>query len=733
MNIVRSLFAGTAVVTVLAGLAMFATGLAYVRQLEPTLPSIATVADWQPKVGTTILASDGSVLGVHAKEFRKFVPLKAMPKFVGDAFVSAEDGSFWTHSGINPVAMARAVVSKIKNPDGRIGGASTIPQQVVKNLFLTPERSIDRKIKEALLAMKLVKEFGRERILEIYLNEIYLGEGSYGVAAAALTYFGKDLADLTIPEAAVLAALPQAPSAVNPFKNMARTLERRDYVLNRMFEEGYIDSAALAAYLAEPVVVATGPRKQQTTDYAFRYPEEAIRRSLVSELGSEKVYQNGGDVRTSIVPSLQVAVHARLRAGLVREDRRSGWKGPMATGLSLPVDWNDARLATPAGAEDWQVGVVVETGKDAVLRTRTGDVTVTGESLSWATSRRKAAAILKKGDAVLLGDLGHGVEVVSVPDVQGAAVILDPANGAIRALDGGFSYDQSEFNRATQAKLQTGSVFKSFVYLAALDMGYDATSPILDAPIALDQGAGLGDWRPTSHDASMGLITLRRSLELSRNQSTVRLLYDVGTDAVVDVAKRAGFRVPAQITYSMALGTAETTPLNVAEAYATFANGGHHVAATFSPPDKATAFDPAAKPDFDPVAIAQLSSMLEGVTYAGTAKSVFQGFDKPLAAKTGTTDESRDAWFASYGPRFVLVVWVGRDDHKPLARGSAGATTAGRIARDILEAGADEIDFEPFTLPDNADTVLVDRETGMQDDKGDVVEIVRTGEPDAGN
>lgn len=725
MNFARTFLAGTAILTLLGGLAVVGTGIAYVRKIEPTLPDIQSVVDWKPKEGTTILAVDGTVLGVHASEFRKYVPYAEIPPLVVNAFVAAEDGQFWTHKGVNPAAMARALLTNLKG--GRVLGASTISQQVVKNILLTPERTIDRKIKEALLAMKVDKAIGKQKIIEIYLNESYLGEGAYGVVAAAKTYFGKDISELTVSEAAVLAALPQAPSVTNPVKNMSGTMERRNYVLGRMLAEGYIDNAAYGRSIVEPIVVTRGGKEAaRETEYAFRSPEEAVRRALVSSLGSDRVYKDGGTVKTTVDPDLQRIAHRELRIGLVHEDRRSGWKGPMVSGVSLPVNWDDEALSPPPGAEDWKVGVVVEAGRDAILETRDGNVTVTGASLAW-TSRKKASSLLKKGDAVLIGDLGEGLEIVSIPKVQGAVVVLDPTSGAIRAMDGGFSAEESEFNRATQAKRQTGSVFKSFVYLSALEMGFDAMSPILDRPIAIEQGPGLADWRPTSHDAGLGLITLRRSLELSRNESTVRLVYDLGLDQVAETAKRAGIRIPEKLTYSMALGTAETTPLNVAEAYATLANGGHHIQPTFVPAEGPVSLA-GRQSEFDPIAVAQLSSILEGVTYAGTARNAFNGFDKPISAKTGTTDQSKDAWFASYGPRFVLVVWVGRDDSKPLAKGAAGGITAGRIARGILDHGADDFQFDPFELPDGTETVVVDRATGMPDDNGDVVEIVRTEE-----
>lgn len=730
MNFARTFLAGTAILTLLVGFAAVGTGIAYVRKIEPTLPGIQSVIDWRPKEGTTILAVDGTVLGVHASEFRKYVPYGEIPPLVVNAFVAAEDGQFWSHKGVNPVAMARALLTNLKG--GRVLGASTISQQVVKNILLTPERTIDRKIKEALLAIKVDKVIGKQKIIEIYLNESYLGEGAYGVAAAAKTYFGKDVSELTVSEAAVLAALPQAPSVVNPVKNMTRTLERRNYVLGRMLAEGYIDNETYGNAVAETVVVTRGGKEAaRETEYAFRSPEEAVRRALVSSLGSERVYKDGGTVRTTVDPDLQRISHRELRIGLVHEDRRSGWQGPLASGVGFPVNWDDEVLAPPPGAEDWKVGVVAEAGRDAIVETRDGQVTVTAATLSW-TSRKKASSLLKKGDAVLIGDLGNGPEIVSIPRVQGAVVVLDPASGAIRAMDGGFSAEESEFNRATQAKRQTGSVFKSFVYLSALEMGFDAMSPILDRPIAIEQGPGLADWRPTSHDAGLGLISLRRSLELSRNESTVRLVYDLGLDQVAETAKRAGIRLPEKLTYSMALGTAETTPLNVAEAYATLANGGHHIQPTFVPAEGPVSLE-GRPPEFDPIAVAQLSSILEGVTYAGTARNAFDGFDKPISAKTGTTDQSKDAWFASYGPRFVLVVWVGRDDSKPLAKGAAGGVTAGRIARGILDHGSSDFQFDPFELPDGTDTVVADRATGLPDEKGDVVEIVRTEEPTHAN
>lgn len=726
MALIRTLLAGATITAAAGLLAVASVGVAYVGRIAPDLPSHIAVTDWKAREGTTILASDGSVLGVHAREFRKFVPLPQIPPLVWQAFIAAEDGNYWHHKGVDPRAIARAALANLKGGDGRIEGGSTITQQVVKNLVLSPERTFDRKAKEALLALKIDKEVGKERILEIYLNEIYLGAGAYGVGAAAEVYFGKSLDHLTVAEAATLAGLPQAPSAANPFSRPAKALERRNYVIDRMAAEGFIDAAAgSAAKMLALSVVPRGEGAPGSSDASFWYPEESVRRMLVQTFGSDRIYGEGGIVRTSIRPALQKIVHEELRRGLVAEDRHSGWRGPLVRGVRFPVDWSAPDLAPPPGAEKWSVGVVAEAGRDARVITRSGEVVLKGSDLGWASSSRKASSVLAKGDAVLVGDLGRGPELVQVPTAQGAVVVMDPSSGDILALEGGFSHETSEFNRATQAQRQTGSVFKSFVYLAATERGYDAMSPVLDSPIALSQGPGLEDWKPQNGEKGMGLITLRRAAELSRNMATVRVLYDVGEEAVASVASRAGFQLPEKLNWSMALGAAETTPLNVATAYSALANGGFRVEPRFYADSNAPAPGPADRV-FNPIPVAQVTSMLEGVVHFGTARRAFEGFDLPVAAKTGTTNDSRDAWFAAYGPRFVAVAWVGRDDHKPLSKASSGGGTVAPIMRQILDkaAATDSLDFEAFTLPEGAETVLADRETGLPAEDGDVLEIV---------
>jgi penicillin-binding protein 1A len=723
MSLPKTILSGTAVLAVVSSILGASVTLSYVKEMSKDLPDISKIGQWQPKEGSRILADDGTVLGVHAKEYREFVTLDQIPPLVIAAFLSAEDGNFWKHKGVDPVGVARAFISNLKG--GRISGGSTIDQQVIKNVVLTPERTMKRKIQEALLALKIDKEIGKDRILEIYLNEIYLGSGVYGVKAAANRYFGKQLDQLTPSEAAVLAGLPQAPSAGNPFSNIGKATERRNYVLDRMAKLGYVTSEDAARYRDLPLVTTKGSDPVSgISDPAYGYAEEAVRRLQVAEVGSDKFYSDGGDLKTTLKASLQKVVHEELRRGLVMEDRKTGWHGTLARGISGPIDWDDERLKSPDGAESWKVAVVRSLSKAIALETENGVVSVPVNSLSW--TGRKTSSLIKPGDAVLVGDIGDGLEILQVPDVQGAVVVMEPTTGTVMAMDGGFSSEQSEFNRATQAKRQPGSVFKPFVYLTALEMGYNAMSPVLDSPIELDSGDGAPVWRPQQNEKGLGLITLRRALEKSRNHATVRLLYDVGEEKVRETAVKVGLQMPEKATYTMALGTVEMSPLDVAAAYSAIANGGHPVRPSFFKHNMPVNSDPGV--NFDPVAVAQLSSILEGVTYAGTASRAFSGFKHPIAAKTGTTNGSRDVWFAAFGPKYVIVSWLGHDDYRPLHKGAAGGETVAPVVRRILDRSEGMIEFSDFTLPPGATTITADRSTGQVDPNGDVVEIIREGE-----
>ncbi len=725
MSLSRTILSGVSILTVVVGVAVGGSAVSYLKTLSAELPDISAVGSWQPREGSRILGSDGTVLGIHAKEYREFAQLESIPPLVISAFLAAEDANYWHHKGVDPVAVVRAVVSNFKD-DSRVIGGSTITQQVVKNLILSSERTFDRKAKEALLALKVDKEIGKARVLEIYLNEIYLGSGCYGVRAAAKCYFGKSLEELLPEEAAVLAGLPQAPSAANPYSNMKKAVSRRNYVLDRMAKVGYLPTDEVAQLKTRPIITVgrpdavTGP-----VDPAYAYAEETVRRLQVGSVGSDQFYGKGGDLQTTLVPRLQKVVHEELRRGLVVEDRLKGYRGNLAQNIAFPIDWERSELAQPPGAENWRVGVVEEAGRDLKVQTRDGFMTIDRRGFSWVTGKRSSGSVFKRGDAILVGDLGDGPEIVQVPKTQGAIVVMQPETGAVLALDGGFSAAGSEFNRATQAKRQIGSVFKPFVYLTALQMGYNAMSPVLDSPISLDTGNGKGDWRPQEKDKGLGLITLRQALEKSRNLATVRLLYDIGENTIGDVARNIGLEMPEKMTYAMALGSAETTPLNVATAYSAIANGGRPVKPVFFGDIHNYTAD---KPSFDPIAVAQLSSILEGVTYAGTARAAFADFPHAIAAKTGTTNSSRDVWLAAYGPKFVIITWLGHDDFTPLHKGAAGGQTVAPIVRRILDRSQGAVEFADFTLPEGSVTIRVDRASGSVNPNGDVVEIIRDNE-----
>lgn len=697
---------------------VFSFSLAYLRDIAPSLPDHMVLNEWKPEQGSVIRYSDGSVMGVHARQDREFVPLPAIPAVVTNAFLASEDGRYWEHEGVDGTAIVRAALSNISSAgSGRAEGGSTITQQVVKNLIVGSEKSLDRKIREAILAMRIDRDLGKERVLEIYLNEIYLGSGAYGVKAAARRYFDAELEELSPGQAAVLAGLPKAPSAYNPYRNPVRATDRRNYVLKRMLDDGYIDTAAYRFEAMLPIELAEDTSEGLKSDPSSRYAEEHVRRLLLDTHGADGLYSGGLDVTTTIDIDVQRAVHEELRAGILAEDKRSGWRGPLVSGISFPIDWASPALEKPLGSEDWFVGVVAEVSDDVIVETTLGQFALSRSSVEWATRGSAPSRSFRVGDAVLV----DGDELVQIPEVQGAAVVLDPASGAVLALGGGFSFEASEFDRSTQARRQPGSVFKSFVYLAALERGYDATSPLMDAPIALQSANENEDWRPDGGEG-WGLITFRRSLEASRNMSTVRLLYDMGLGSVEDVVARLGVPMRGDPSYALALGAGETTLLEIASAYGAIANGGYRFDPIFEP-------DPEGLPEqvIDEVTAAQLSSILSGVPVAGTARRAFEGYDRVVAGKTGTTNGARDAWFVGYDPGIVVVVWIGRDDNKPLLKGAGGGSTAAPIARRIMERVEAFVPRQDFYLPEGAVEVIVNSETGMPDENGDVIEILKAG------
>lgn len=741
-RLLRLLSAAIMAVTLLVVLG--GAGLLYlVNNYGGGLPDHRQLADYEPPVATRIHAGDGRLLAEYARQNRTYVPAEAIPERVKSAFVAAEDQHFYHHPGIDVLGIARAVVSNLQRlgDNRRPEGASTITQQVAKNFLLGNELSYQRKLKEMLLALRIERAFSKDRILELYLNEIFLGNRSYGVASAALNYFDKSLDELTVAEAALLAGLPKAPSTYDPVNHPEAALQRRNYVIGRMLEDGYITPEEATSARAEPI--ALHPRSAIQTAEADFFIEE-VRRQLVARLGEEGFYEGGLSVRVTLSPTLQAAADRALRRGLASYDRRQGWRGPIGT-IDLAgagEDWLPRLQAFDPGFElgDWRRGVVlasksgrVEIGLDDGTATRLG-----ADDASW--TRRLPLAV---GDAVVMEQVGEPENRQWIlrqrPELEGAVVALDPHTGRVLAMSGGFSYRQSKFNRATQAHRQPGSSFKPFVYLAALESGMTPVTIMDDSPISLDQGAGLPRWEPENYTEDfLGPITLRVGLERSRNLISVRVAQEVGMDHIIETARRLGLGSQIQRNLAAALGTNEVTPIELAGAYAELVNGGHKIEPILieriqdrhgrtilrgdpRPCDGCSAVSwdgsqPPAIPNTRPIVVDprnayQMVSMLEGVVERGTAKDALE-LGKPLAGKTGTTNDNKDAWFVGFSPDLVVAVFVGYDQPRSLGKRATGATIALPIWIDVMREALKDMPATPFRTPPGLSLVRVDATTG---------------------
>ncbi len=730
------------------------------HQYGQNLPDYASLADYQPPTVTRIHAGDGRLLAEYAHERRVFVPMSAIPPMVRQAFVSAEDKNFYSHLGIDPLGIARAAYENFQalGTNRRPQGASTITQQVAKNFFLTNEVSLERKLEEAVLAFRIEQAFDKDRILELYLNEIFLGRRSYGVAAAALTYFDKALEDLTLPEAAFLAALPKAPSTYDPDRSPELALARRNYVLGRLLADGFITQAEHDAARATPIET----RARDSIDYARAdFFTEEVRRQLVSELGEDGFYQGGLSVRTTIDPRLQAMADRALRRGLAAYDRdRQGWRGPLGT-LDLTAagdSWPATLAAFDPGFEldDWRLAVVREAGgNQATIGFTDGSTApLPFSEMRWATpelapgefGRRPEAArdVVGAGDVVLVELVedaeGARFALRQRPTVEGGLVALDPHTGRVLAMSGGFSFRQSQFNRATQAYRQPGSSFKPFVYLAALENGFTPSSIILDAPLVIDQGPGLPLWKPENYsDNFYGPSTLRTGIEKSRNLMTVRLAREIGMDRVQALARRFGVDRGLGTNLAAALGSNEVDLLSITEAYAMLVNGGREIEGQLieriqdrfgqtirrrdertCPDCQVLAWDGSLPPDLpdtraevvDPRHAYQMVSMLEGVVQRGTATSA-QRIGKPIAGKTGTTNDARDAWFVGFAPDLAVGVYVGFDRPRNLGRQATGGSVALPIWTEFMAAALEDAPATPFRTPPGVRLVRIDAESGL--------------------
>ena len=762
-----------------AGTIVFLVGVAGAAGLfwhfSKDLPDYSQLQNYEPPVMTRIHAADGSLLAEYARERRLYLPIQAIPKLVTNAFVSAEDKNFYEHGGLDFGGIARAAFFYAENygSNRRPQGASTITQQVAKNFLLTNEVSFQRKIKEALLALRIERTYSKDKILELYLNEIYLGMGAYGIAAASLLYFDKSVHELSIAEAAYLAGLPKAPNNYNPFRQRERAIERRNYVIDRMVEDEYITAQEGEKAKKEPLTVT--PRPTGAHVYEAEYFAEEVRREIYERYGEKKLYEGGLSVRTTLDPKFQEIARKALMDGLVRYDEGDGWHGPV-TKIDISGDWGSklAEVKSLADISPWRMAVVLEIGDQSARigiqppREPGGNVSrerqvgiLPLEGVKWALKADRKSGprinqILQSGDVIYVEPVGQDstqYRLRQLPEASGAMVVMDPNTGRVLALVGGFSYDQSQFNRATQALRQPGSSFKPLVYAAALDNGYTPSTVVMDAPIEIDQGAGLGTWRPENYEQKFyGPQTLRFGIEHSRNVMTVRLAQDIGMPLIAEYAKRFGVYDDLPPYLSFALGAGETTVLKMATAYSMFDNGGRRIKPTLIDriQDRyghtiyrhderecrgcdADKWQGQAEPVLidhrervlDPLTAYQITSMLEGVVQRGTGTALKE-LGKPVAGKTGTTNDEKDAWFIGYTPDLVAGVYIGYDKprHLHLPTGATGGHLAAPVVRDFLKQATAGKPGVPFLPPAGIKLVRIDARTGLRAGPGTTGNVI---------
>ena len=721
------------------------------------LPDYRQLENYKPPITTRLYANDGSLLMEYATEKRTFVPVDKIPEKLKQAFLSAEDKTFYEHGGIDVWGLMRAVFVNLQNlgNNRRPVGASTITQQVAKNFLLTADRTLSRKIKEALLARKIENAFTKDHILELYLNEIYLGIGAYGVASAALYYFDKSMNELTLGEMAYLAALPKAPNNYHPERHPEAAKERRNYVLQQMFANGYITEEEMTAAMAEPIVM-TRRTKKLTKD--GQYYAEEVRRFIVNQMGEDAIYLGGLSIRTSLDPKLQNYAVEALQNGLIAHDRKHGWRGPVAH-----VDENGRealqKYANEYAPKDWQYALVESVSQDKaniyLLDETVGYIPLS--ELTWAkkaldkgrisvTEVAKATDVLNAGDIVLVSPLKNGTYALNqMPLAEGALVAIDPHTGRVLAMQGGFAFERNQFNRAVQALRQPGSSFKPFVYTAALDSGYTPSSLILDAPIVMQNVDG-SKWKPENYSKQFyGPTTLRVGIEKSRNLMTIRLAQAIGIRKVLDYGKKFNISDKLEPNLATALGASETTLLRLTTAYGMLVNGGKKITPSFidriqdrdgktiykadervcdncigeqASPDEQPIIPDNREQIQDPASAYQMVNILTGVIQRGTG-SVVRPLKRNLGGKSGTSNDNIDAWFIGFSPDLVVGVWVGKDTPEPLGPHDTGGGVSAPIFRDFMKlALADKPDV-PFRVPDSVKLVRVNATTGRPAQKGD--------------
>ena len=718
-------------------------------KFSPQLPSYEKIINYQPNLSSRIYSADGLLLKSFYLEERIFIPIERIPNQVKQAFISAEDKNFYSHFGVDFLAILRASITNLVNitNNKRVVGASTITQQVVKNLLLTNEISYERKFKEIILAIRIENILTKDKILELYLNDIYLGFGSYGIGTASLNYFNKSVDKLELHEIAFLAALPKAPNNYHPIKNYKNAIDRRNWVMDRMLKNGYIKSKKLE-YKNKPIKIY-----KRTENYFIKadYYYEEIRKKLFKEYGKNKLYSDGLIIKTSINSNLQNFADESLQEGIIDFDKKKGWRGVLGNDTSYNFLQNQQKYnEINPFLNKWIPVIILENNNKNNLiaedhLNRNFTINLRNNENIWLKNQK-----FQKGDVLFIEITNNEPIIRQIPEVNGAIVVINPHNGEVLALSGGFSFKLSEFNRAIQAKRQPGSAFKPFVYMTALKEGYTPSTLILDAPYVVDQGPGLPKWKPANYTEEFyGLTTMRTGIEKSRNLMTVRLADKIGMKKIIKTLREFGINYGVNEQLSMSLGSGVTSLLDITNAYAMIANGGIEiqpkiVSSIFSKEGKILfnsnnkiclkcnidtidlnnlEIPKILKKDkfvIDPKIAYQITSMMEGVVKRGTAKKLNE-LNVTIAGKTGTTNENKDAWFIGYTPDIVVGIYVGFDKPKSLGYKQTGSS----VAVPIFKKFSNKININainiPFRIPSGLSFVRINPKSGLPSNNKDSI------------
>ncbi len=724
--------------------AIFLMGLLFMLStfwyFSSDLPDHKKLTNYKHPISSRVHSGEGQLIAEYALQKRLFIPYDSVQKKIIYSFLSAEDKNFFSHPGIDAKSITRAIIKNLKNifSEKRLEGASTITQQVAKNFLLTNEVSLKRKIKEAILAFRIERAYSKERIMELYLNQIYLGEGTYGIAAASLEYFDKAVNELNYEEAALLAALPKAPSKYNPYKSIERAKIRRNFVLKNLYENSYINKEEYENLKEKKII--TKKRKIKLLEEANFYSEE-VRRIINNNYGYDELYKGGLSIRTPLKSNYQIEALNALREGLEEYDRRHGWRGPI-TNL-ITSNWEKkVEEFIPDKSLGWKLAKVIEVTKlVAKIEIENKEIGfIDFKNIGW-TRKKSFEDFLTSNDIIYVKKIKKDKwDLKQMPKINGAIVVMDPYTGRVLAMVGGFSFKLSEFNRATQAKRQPGSAFKPFVYAAALESGFTPSTLVLDAPFVIDQGEGLKTWKPENYGKKFyGPSTLRTGIEKSRNLMTVRVAQKVGFKKISNITNNFGIYNDVPELLSVSLGAAETTLIQLTNAYCSFVNGGKKVTPIFIDriqdrrgktifnADKRKCIGckeisylkdeiPTIKDDRKQIISAetayQITSMMEGVVKRGTGRKL-RDLKLPLAGKTGTTNKNMDAWFLGFTSKVAIGVYVGFDEPKSLGRYETGAKAALPIFKKFVKNVVKKKEALPFKVPKNINLVMVDEETGL--------------------